>query len=153
MKIGIVGHEAAKFTAEKEQAAKRIIHQIMGAAALNSDHKTLIGCSGHCHLGGIDIWAEEIFPDYCSSVIYPPKSKRWDDGYKQRNIQIAEFSDVVHVIVVSELPPEYMGMRFRMCYHCVNHPTVKTPEHVKSGGCWTAHYARGIGKQAVWHVI
>ena len=53
MNIGIVGHEAAKFTPETEAKAKAIIRDLL------SDPLSVC-VSGHCHLGGIDIWAEEI---------------------------------------------------------------------------------------------
>ena len=50
-KIGIVGHEAKKFNAETEAKAREIIRSLL------TSEDTLI--SGGCHLGGIDIWAEE----------------------------------------------------------------------------------------------
>lgn len=89
--------------------------------------------SGHCHLGGIDIWAEEEADDMgIEKLIFPPKSLRWNGGYKERNLLIARNSDIVHCIVVAKYPPHYRGMRFTRCYHC------DTTEHIKSGGCWTA---------------
>lgn len=51
-RIGIIGHEAAKFTEAGEREAKRIIRVLLDAAL------TLV--SGGCHLNGVDIWAEEI---------------------------------------------------------------------------------------------
>lgn len=141
MRIGIVGHEDAKFTPETEVKARELIRDI-----LNLPKATLV--SGHCHLGGIDIWAEQIADAHgIPKDIYPPKTRRWVDGYKPRNIQIAEHSDVVHCIVVAELPASYVGMRFNYCYHC------GTNEHIKSGGCWTGKYAKKIGKGWVTHVV
>jgi len=54
MNIGIVGHETAKFTAETEAKARAIIRHLL-------DHEGTddVLVSGGCHLGGIDIWAEE----------------------------------------------------------------------------------------------
>lgn len=141
--VGIVGHEAAKFTKETEEQAREIIRILL-------KDPTSIVVSGHCPLGGIDIWAEEEADKLGrQKVIYPPKVESWEGGYKPRNILIAKMSYVVHNIVVEKYPPDYKGkMRFKYCYHC------NTDTHVKSGGCWTAKYAENkLRKPAVWHVI
>ena len=141
MVIGIVGHEATKFTSETEAAARELIQDLLAP-----DDSVLV--SGHCHLGGIDIWAEEIAGKLGrEGRIFSPKRLNWLDGYKPRNQQIAKASDIVHVIVVRTLPASYTGMRFEGCYHC------RTADHVKSGGCWTAKYAQRLGKSAEWHVV
>lgn len=145
MKIGIVGHEAAKFTATQQQSARELIH-----ALLSLDDCILV--SGRCHLGGIDVWAEEIADALNrEKQIYPPATRRWHNGYKPRNIQIAKHSDIVHVIVVAQLPDNYTGLRFLDgCYHC----NAARPAHVKSGACWTANYAKThFGKAAIWHIL
>lgn len=136
MKIGIVGHEAKKFTAETEAIARDIIRSLL------SPEDVLV--SGGCHLGGIDIWAEEEADKLgIQKEIYLPAKLAWEGGFKQRNLKIAAVSDEVHCIVVKDYPPNYVGMRFKYCYHC------DTDEHIKSGGCWTAKKAiRGV-----WHVI
>ena len=137
MHIGIVGHEGAKFTKASELKAREVIRTL-----LDVPHAILV--SGHCHLGGIDIWAEEEAARLgIDKLIFPPKRLTWEGGYKQRNIQIAENSSIVHCIVVDRLPINYGGMRFTSCYHC------DTDEHVKSGGCWTAKRA----KYGRWHII
>lgn len=126
MNIGIVGHEAAKFTPYTEAAARDIIRQLLAPT-------DAVLVSGHCHLGGIDIYAEEeAFIMGRPSIIFPPKTLRWSDGYRPRNIQIAATSDTCYSLVVAEYPPDYSGMRFNYCYHCNSH------DHIKSGGCWTA---------------
>lgn len=136
MKVGIVGHEGSKFTPETEERARRIIRLLLRGATLM--------VSGGCHLGGIDIWAEEEATAVgVPTLIFKPAKLQWEGGYKQRNLKIAENSDIVHCIVVRQLPPSYSGMRFTYCYHC------KTNDHVKSGGCWTA--LRCPIRQ--WHVI
>lgn len=138
-----MGHEAAKFTPETEAQARAVIRGIL-------DHEGTddIVVSGACHLGGIDIWAEEEAGRLgLRKQIFAPKSRAWATGFKPRNERIAEASDVVHCIVVAKLPASYTGMRFEYCYHC------KTDAHVKSGGCWTAKYAERLGKPARWHVI
>lgn len=136
MILGIVGHEAAKFTAETEAMARSIIvHEIRFMATVSKV------VSGACHLGGIDVWAiEEAKKLGIATQEFPPTNRSWEYGYKPRNILIAEASDKVISLVVKVLPPSYVGMRFKLCYHC------KTDSHVKSGGCWTAHYAARLGK-------
>ena len=122
MKIGIVGAEAAKFTPAGEQRARAIIYDLLAP-----EGTTLV--SGHCHLGGIDIWAEEIATTLGRSMeIFPPKNLRWHDGYKPRNLQIAKASHEVHCITVDMLPE---GTKSVYCYHC------NRSDHIKSGGCWT----------------
>lgn len=137
MNIGIVGHEAAKFTALGERRARRIIRELLSAP-------DAVLVSGHCHLGGIDIWAEEVADAIgIPKLIYPPKKLTWEGGYKQRNLLIAKHSAIVHCIVVTKLPSAYTGMRFTSCYHC------NTQTHIKSGGCWTAKRAP-LGQ---WHEV
>lgn len=148
MHIGIVGHEAAKFTPETRRQAKLLIGGLVG---LRGD----VIVSGACHLGGVDVWAEEAAAAYGrGTLIFPPKRQSWLGGYKDRNRQIAEASDIVHVIVVAELPRTYTGMRFSCCYHCAR---AGAPgggrDHVKSGGCWTAWEAMRLGKPARWHIL
>lgn len=142
MRIGIVGSEAAKFTAETEAAARKEIRRLIQDA-------TLV-VSGACHLGGVDIYAaEEAVKARIDLHEYPPATLKWEDGYKQRNLQIVENSDKVVCITVRELPEGYGGMRFDRCYHCGN----SQPPHVKSGGCWTMKQARLAGKETELIII
>lgn len=134
--LGIVGHEAAKFTPRTEAQARVEIRRLMAQFV-----PTLV-VSGACHLGGIDIWTiEEARALGLATEEYPPKTQSWFYGYKPRNIQIAENSDAVACIVVREYPPAYQGKKFPICYHC------GSKAHVKSGGCWTVKYARGLQRQ------
>jgi hypothetical protein len=148
MILGIVGHEAAKFTIAGEYYARDVIRQEI------RHYKPEAVASGHCHLGGIDIWTEEIAeeegcfnPDY----IFPPKKRQWKGGFEDRNIKIAVASTVQLCLVVDKLPDSYTGMRFPVCYHCARYGP--HPVHVKSGGCWTMHYARKLGKETRLIVI
>lgn len=142
MIIGIVGAEEAKFTEDTKAAAIAIIIEVLTADGVTGFS------SGHCHLGGIDIWAEEIGIDLgLDPYIYQPNRRQWDGGYKERNMKIGIRSDIVHCITVKELPPTYTGMRFPLCYHC------RSTDHIKSGGCWTAKYAQRIGKPAKWWTV
>lgn len=54
MRVGIVGSEAAKFTADSAARAQQKIREILLAT------KATEVVSGACHLGGIDIWAAGI---------------------------------------------------------------------------------------------
>jgi len=142
MRVGIVGSEEAKFTPAGKRAAIALIERL-----LSGGNVTEI-VSGKCHLGGIDVWAAVVGNDLGIIVTeYPPATYRWADGYKPRNLQIVERSDVVHCITVDRLPESYVGMRFELCYHC------GTSDHTKSGGCWTMKQAIKQGKRGELHVI
>lgn len=146
-RLGIVGHEAAKFTPETEELARQAIRRSIGDW-INPPLVQSCVVSGACHLGGIDIWAvEEAKKLGIPYKEYPPRSRQWSGGYKERNIQIAEDSDRVICIVVAKYPPTHKGMRFDYCYHC------GTSDHIKSGGCWTTKFARSLGKDTETIVI
>ena len=120
VKLGIVGSEAAKFTPVTEVLARAQIRSLIGK------HKADIVISGGCHLGGIDKWAiEEAQKLDIGFIEYLPKTLNWEGGYKDRNLRIARNSDSVFCITVKELPKNYTGMRFKLCYHC------GTTNHVK----------------------
>lgn len=139
--VGIVGHEGAKFTAKGEAAAREMIRGLL------ADPES-VGVSGACHLGGIDIWAREEAKALGREFIeYPPKTLRWADGFRPRNVKIAERSDIVHSIVVARFADAFTGPRYPFCYHC------GTGGHIKSGGCWTAKYARNLGKLGQIRVV
>lgn len=146
MTAGIVGHEGAKFTPAMEGRARGLIVKILN---LRDDDGLLRFdriVSGDCPLGGVDLWArQEAEAQGRPFVGFPPASDDWAGGFKPRNIQIAEASDVVYSIVVAQLPPGYTGRRFEYCYHCLS------DSHIKSGGCWTVKHALGLGKRG--HVL
>ena|SRR5438445_1713155 len=140
MRVGIVGSEEAKFTMIGRVAAESMIVELIEGA------EEVV--SGGCHLGGVDIWVKELA--YASGIPfweYLPKKRAWADGYRVRNLQIAQRSDVVYCITVDRLPPEFTGMKFDFCYHC------NTKDHVKSGGCWTVRQAIKMGKQGNVFVV
>jgi hypothetical protein len=142
MWIGIVGSEEAKFTPKGKKHAVDIITSLLLK-------QSVVGVvSGGCHLGGIDIWSEEI-ADYLllQKKIFKPKSLNWSKGYKERNLQIAKESDEVYCISVDSFPESYTGMKFPFCYHC------QFPGHIKSGGCWTTKMARKLGKVGQLYVV
>lgn len=126
--LGIVGHAEDKFTSETTLSAKQAIHSLI------SKYRPTRIISGGCHLGGIDSYAEEIANSLSiTTTIYRPKSLSWSEGYKPRNLLIAQNSTLLACIVVRDYPSHYTGMRFSSCYHCCS----RNPPHVKSGGCWT----------------
>lgn len=142
MRVGIVGAEGAKFTRRAEGIAKRLILSLLQPGD--------VVVSGGCHLGGIDLWAEQAarhlgLPE---PIIHLPKERSWSGGYKPRNLLIARDCDVLHNLVVDVYPPGWSGMTFPFCYHCG-----KDAKHVKSGGCWTAKQAMALGKRVEWHTI
>jgi len=152
--IGIVGAEGAKFTKTGENEARILIRAILTGGAEGYpeiDPVTLV--SGHCHLGGIDIWAEEVADDLkIPKVIFPPKVLSWEsqgtnDGFKARNIKIAMQSDIVHNITVKRLPVGFKGMKHNKCYHC------DSDSHIKSGGCWTMLRAAKYGNRGILHEL
>lgn len=142
MIIGIVGSEAAKFTSDTEEKARKVIRDLIK----NADKVV----SGGCHLGGIDIWAiEEAKAMNKETQEFLPVRFRWEGGYRERNLKIAMYSETVACITVETLPASYTGMRFNGCYHCS-----KTEiKHIKSGGCWTLKQARKLKKATILVVI
>ena len=145
MKVGIVGSEAAKFTPRTKILA------CVEIRVLFEKHHPDVVISGHSPLGGIDIWAVKL-AERCGieTLEFPPAARSWAAGYRSRNLQIAEASDLVVCITVKQLPETYHGMVFpRGCYHCGTPPE----HHVKSGGCWTMKQAAALGKQTQLVII
>lgn len=170
MNIGIIGSEGKKFSPLGEERARDAIRAIL------LEHKPDHVVSGHCHLGGIDIYAEEAADDLgYSKRIFPPAEHNWANGYKPRNLQIAHNSDILFCITVANLPSAYTGMVFKGCYHCDRYfglgtgqhdaptggpvpPKVASGaghpgDHVKSGGCWTVIQGIKRGKIGKWIII
>ena|SRR6266550_3891525 len=150
-KIGIVGNGTDKFTERGAELAREVILFLLESE--NWDAMV----SGHSPVGGIDIWAEEAAIALGIPLdLKIPEVNQWNPpgryGYKARNLDIANHSDEVHVIVADVYPQEYRGRRFEVCYHHRNGegaPFVTPTNHVKSGGCWT-------GKQsasAAWNIV
>jgi len=144
--IGIIGSGADKFTPETIIQAFSLIQTIL------TSQKNVTLVSGHSPVGGIDIWSEHIAVSLgLKTRIFAPRTFAWDPpsgyGFKARNLDIARWSDIVHVIIPKDYPISYTSTRFKRCYHC------DSTSHIKSGACWTAHRAIEFGNKAVWHVI
>ena len=143
-RLGIVGHAQEKFTPLTEAEARAIIR-----LEIVYYRPTLI-VSGHSPMGGVDIYAEEIAEQaQIPTLIHAPAVNRWEGpgGFKERNLAIAHDSDVVLVVVIRPemLPPGVKDWGSGFCYHCRG----RVPEHVKSGGCWTAWQA----PTRMWRII
>lgn len=84
--------------------------------------------SGHCHLGGVDIWVETLHKKLKikNLTLFKPLVKKWSGrgGYKSRNTEMAEYGDLIIDI---------------------------EPKNHRSGGTWTLEYAEGKGKR-VWRI-
>lgn len=142
MKVGIVGHGADKFTLAGEERARELIYDLLVLT------EATVMVSGHSPVGGIDIWAEEEATKLGIELdLKIPKINQWNPeggyGYKARNLDIANDSDITYVILADSYPEGYSGRRFSYCYHC------RTSDHIKSGGCWTGRRAQ----KAEWHVV
>lgn len=142
--IGIIGNGKDKFTLLGMIRAKILIRKIL------LEHKDVILISGHSYLEGIDIWSEEIANTYNIELdIKAPKTESWSGeyGYKERNIDIAESIDILHIVLADKYPPNYKGLKFNICYHDGR------TDHVKSGACWTGKIAKQKGKEVIYHII
>lgn len=154
MKIAIVGAQEYNWNKDQKEKAKAMIKAIFIRVVLSKDltmknleqilylpidefdFEDIVMISGHCPLGGVDIWAEDIADELgIKKEIYPPEVYQWNDkiskgsyvddvvelkGYRSRNIQIAEMCDILY---------------------CIN------PKGIRSGGTWTMEYAKKLGKE------
>ena len=143
--LGIVGHGADKFTRATERGAKEAMMAVVewtGPGRI---------CSGASPLGGVDGWAEKCAAFYELPFLeHAPQVNSWEatGGFRDRNLAIARDSEIVLCVVVDKLQPGYRGRRFDGCYHCARHEE-RPPEHVKSGGCWTAWKCQ----RGIWAIV
>lgn len=89
---------------------------------------------------GVDTIGEEVAKQLDLSVeIYHPVEQNWD-GYKARNIKIAQECDIIY-----SLPTK---VKTEACYHC------NDISHERSGACWTLKHAISLrDKKREGHVI
>lgn len=145
MKIGIIGHASDKFNEKGKYLALKEINYILDTFKSND-----IFVSGRCPMGGIDIWSEEqAIKRKIETDIKAPKQHVWNAeyGFKQRNLDIAQESKRLYVILVSSYPENYGDMKFEYCYHC------NLTNHIKSGACWTAKKAKNFGNEVIFKII
>ena len=148
--VGIIGAASDKFTASTFVVARDLVARLIVEAQVRHGAVTVV--SGGCHLGGVDALAEEVGRGLAVPVqVFKPVVHQWNPpreyGYKARNLDIADGSDELHVVLVSGYPPGYAGVKYEECYHC------QVATHVKSGACWTALRAIRLGKTVWRHVI
>jgi hypothetical protein len=135
VRLGIVGHAEDKFTPETKAEALIQLNQAIDLL------QPAVIVSGHCPLGGVDIWAEELAAERgLQMIVHAPQVLTWGGplGYKARNLRIARDSDLVVCVSLTRLPDGYTGEDYGPCYHCAG----RNPPHVKGGGCWTAWRAK-----------
>ncbi len=137
MRLGIVGNGAAMFTDATEAMARKYIEEAIVA------HGATTVVSGRCHLGGVDIWAEDAARELGLELItHEPTQLCWPgkSGFRDRNLKIARGSDHVLCVTVDRSPQHahkmYNGPK--SCHHCDRPSRGGVPPHVPSGGCWTA---------------
>jgi hypothetical protein len=150
MNVAIIGNGSDKFTPASRIRAFRAIRRIL------DDHPDAVIVSGRSPVGGIDVWAEKIAVEMgFDTLIFEPEIHAWDGkmGFRERNLRIAEASDVVYILVAKDYPPGYKGRRWDFCYHCDREDNLDYFIHVKSGACWTGWKAREMNKEVHWIVI
>ena len=194
MKIGIVGASEEKWTGTQKAQVKVKIKRILSFAendVLVDSEETVIGSkvinisksvdvilvSGGCPKGGVDIWAEEVADELgFKKEIYKPEVNQWNDelrnwetwakGYRSRNIQVANASDILYVISPKcDKCVDGMEIGF-VDKDGIKHPRIeydmvegsnwnimckkcKGTNSVWNGGEWTGNYAEKIGKRVV----
>ena len=118
MKIAIVGAQEDKWNTDQKSRVKAMLLNLL------TRNDTLV--SGQSPKGGIDIWAEEAADaTRAKKLIFKPNFHRWEpDGYKDRNIRIAQECDIMYVF---------------------------SPEQDEwNGGKWTGKYAEELGKKVIY---
>ena len=141
--VGIVGSEGLYWTKCQRDLATLKITEILG------EYTTPILVSGGCHKGGIDIWAEDVARTLkINKYIFKPQVFQWSSintldgktlqGYKDRNIKIAEKSDIVYSI-----EPEYID-GITPWKNPVAFDWASNKFYRKSGGMWTMRYTRNV---------
>jgi len=133
LNIAIVGTSHLTTEDEKDKALNRI-ESIFNSYPDDTTYITgdaegidkLVGTYGHNH----------------TIIIIKATDKTWGgrQGYKQRNIRIAELADYVYSIATE--------IKKTRCYHC------DTPDHERTGGCWTKRFAIDkLGKEGETIII
>lgn len=132
MKLGIVGTSRPLSEREITDARKIIAHLIK-----HFNYPTVVS-------GGatsIDCLAFHVAESMgCETELFIPKVPRWEGGYKERNLKIAQVSDVVVCLTTN--------VKTQKCYH---HSEIEN--HQKTAGCWTMVKAVKLGKEGRLYII
>ena len=134
MKVAIVGTSAKDLSVEQHSAISIRISQILARYT----YDTIIISGGAAGVDSVAIYLAKQFG--FETLVYYPKIHKWEGGYMERNLEIANACDVLYCISVSTSEPD--------CYH---HP--EKMRHLKTAGCWTLAEADKLEKQCYLEVI
>lgn len=133
MKIAIVG--ASRLNNIEEKTARESCEILLKQVVREYGRNNTILVSGGA--SGVDSIAEKTaYSLGLNCNIHKPISQNWD-GYKARNLKIAQECDVIYCFPVK--------LRLEPCYHCGVH------DHERSGGCWTVKQAKILKKEG--HIV
>jgi len=119
MKIAIVG--SSRLTIEERD---EVIHQV---GLIVDKHPNSEFITGDAE--GVDKVVRVMLSPEFNLTVEKANNKRWDnDGFKERNIKIAQEADIVYSIATKKI-------KDKRCYHC------DEQNHDRTGGCWTKRYA------------
>ena len=104
MKIGITGHRESKW--KDKQFARQVVFEVLSKF---KKRITILG-SGHCPLGGVDIWAEEFAKNNNIKLkLFPPyKNLPSPERYLKRNREMIEWCDYL-IAFISKYHPKNKG--------------------------------------------
>ena len=130
MKIAIVG--TSRLTEKEKNQTRDAILKI-----IQSHSQGDVYLSGGAK--GVDIEVRNVAQNNDIEIVeHHPSSNNWD-GFKMRNISIANECDILYCITTP--------MKYTPCYHC-NDPT-----HEKTAGCWTMNYAKKLKKETYLIIV
>jgi len=87
---------------------------------------------------GVDTEAEDVAKQLgIKTIIHKPLEYKWENGYKPRNLKIANECDVLYCFPTK--------VKTTPCYHC------ELKDHEVTGGCWTMKKAKELKKET--HVV
>ncbi len=134
MKIAIVGSSHLSETEELDarKSSGLILNQLIKEYGVND----ITFISGGAK--GVDTEAEDVAKQLgIKTIIHKPLENKWENGYKPRNIKIAQECDILYCFPTKVKTTE--------CYHC------KAEDHEVTGGCWTMKYAKSLKKEV--HIV
>ena len=133
MKIAIVG--SSRLSETEEMDARKYSGLVLNQMIREYGMEEITFISGGAK--GVDSIAEEVAKELgLYTQIYHPAEQNWD-GYKVRNIRVAEECDVLYCFPTK--------IKLVPCYHC------EYKDHEKTAGCWTMNYANKLKKET--HIV
>ena len=132
MKVAIVGTSHA-LTENEERDIQQLIANIINDYDKDSDAIISGGAKG------VDTMAIELASSrgFLFRTILP-ESEKWEGGYKERNLKIAEMCDALYCISIP--------IHEKPCYH---HKLYSETPHEKTPGCWTMKEALKLNKECM----